>query len=181
MEATGTIRVGESAAALAYIKGRRGVSPRQSKAVLVLCMVATGVPVAIWAANSWMFGLIAVEAVLAGLVVGLFAIQALMGPSLRKALAARGQSETLAMSLRLSADGLVQDLGDVVLSARWACVTDVFRTRKYWVFLVQSSAIVLPRRFFATPEAERAFLAEVVARMPETARARSGDAVAAAG
>ncbi|WP_439471859.1 hypothetical protein [Brevundimonas sp.] len=57
----------------------------------------------------------------------------------------------------------------------------MFRTRKYWVFLVQSSAIVLPRRFFETPEAERAFLGAAMARMPETARARSGDAVAAAG
>jgi len=44
------------------------------------------------------------------------------------------------------------------------------------VFLVQSSAMVLPRRFFASPEAERAFIAEALSHMTEAARARSPDA-----
>ncbi|RYF89446.1 MAG: YcxB family protein [Caulobacteraceae bacterium] len=181
MEATGIMAVGESAAALAYIRTRRGLSPRQSKAILLLGMLAVGLPVAAWTSGSWLFGVLAVEGAIAGLIVGVLIVHALTGPTLRKALATRGQSATLPMTLRLSPASLTQDLGDVILTARWSCLTDVFRTPKHWVFLIQSSAIVLPRHFFATAEAERVFLAEVVARMPEAARARSADAVRAAG
>ncbi|WP_206185949.1 YcxB family protein [Sphingosinicella sp. BN140058] len=99
-----------------------------------------------------------------------------MGPSMRRALARRGQAYEQPLTLRLTPEGLDYDLGDVRMTARWACVTDFYRTRKYWVFLVQSSAMVLPRRFFASAEAERAFIAEALSRMTQTAQARSSDA-----
>jgi len=108
--------------------------------------------------------------------LGALIIRALMGPSMRKALAARGQACEQVLTLRLTDDAIIYDLGDLSMTARWACVTDLYRSPKHWVFLVQSSAMVLPRRFFMTPEAERDFIGEAMAMMSDAARARSPDA-----
>lgn len=176
MEATGVLAVGESATALAYIKARRGLSPRQVKVILLVCMSAIGIPVGAWASGSWSAAAMSVEFAIVGLGVGLLAVQRLAGPSLRKALAERGQAYEQSLTLRLTPEGLVYDLTDLTMTVRWPCVTDLYQTRKHWVFLVQSSAMVLPRRFFATPEAERDFIVEARSRMTDAARARSPDA-----
>jgi hypothetical protein len=96
---------------------------------------------------------------------------------MRRALAKRGQGYEQALTFRLTPETIAFDLADLTMTARWSCVTDLYRTRKYWVFLVQSSVMVLPRRFFATAEAEREFIAEALSRMTDAARARSPDAV----
>jgi hypothetical protein len=179
MEATGVLAVGETTAAMAYVKGRQGVSPRQMKVILVVCMLAVGIPVGAWLSGSWFAAAMSVEFAILGL--GLVAIQWLIGPSMRKALAERGQAYEQPLTLRLTPEALIYDLADVTMTARWPSVTDLFQTRKYWVFLVQSSAIVLPRRFFTTPEAERDFIVEAASRMTEAARARSPDAARIAG
>ncbi|MEG3176089.1 YcxB family protein [Sphingomonas sp. RB3P16] len=176
MEASGFIVVGESASAMAYIKGRRGISPRLMKAILFACMAAVGISVGAWASESWFAATVSVEFAFLGLGVGLVIIQTLAAPSLRKALADRGQASEQALTFRLTPDALVYDLAELTMIARWPCVTDLYRTRKYWVFLVQSSAMVLPRRFFATPQAERDFIGAAMSRMSDAARARSPDA-----
>ncbi|MDB5676386.1 MAG: hypothetical protein JWM65_3368 [Sphingomonas bacterium] len=181
MEATGVLNVGESTTAMAYIKVRRGLSPRQAKVILLVCMLAVGIPVGAWASGSWFAATMSVEFTLIGLGLGLLIIQTLAGPSMRKALAARGQAYEQALTLRLTPEALVYDLADLTMTARWPCVTDLYRTRRYWVFLVQSSAMVLPRRFFTTPEAERDFIVEATSRMTDAARARSPDAATLVG
>ncbi len=181
MEATGVLTIGESTTALAYIKARRGVSPRQVKAILLVCMLAVGIPVGAWASESWFSAAMSVESTIIGLGVGLLIVQRLAGPSMRKALAQRGQSYDQPLTLRLTPEALVYDLADLTMTARWPCVTDLYQTRKHWVFLVQNSAIVLPRRFFATREAERDFIVEATSRMTDAARARSPDATKVVG
>ncbi|MDE8653970.1 YcxB family protein [Novosphingobium sp. H3SJ31-1] len=161
---------------MAYIKARRGVSPRQIKLLLLVCMLAVGIPVGAGASGSWLAAAISVEFAFLGLGVGVLIVQRLAGPSMRKALAARGQAYEQALTLRITPEALVYDLADLTMTARWPCVTDLYQTRKYWVFLVQSSAMVLPRRFFTTPEAERDFIVEATSRMTDAARARSPDA-----
>ncbi len=181
MEATGILGVGETTAALAYIKGRRGVSPRQMKVILVACMLAVGIPLGAWMSGSWSAAAMSVEFAVVGLGVGLMAIQLLAGPSKRKALAERGQAYEQSLTLRLTSEAMIYELADLTMTARWPSVTDLYQTRKYWVFLVQSSAMVLPRRFFTTPEAERDFIVEAMSRMTEAARARSPDAIRVVG
>lgn len=176
MEVTGVLAAGESTSAMGYVKARRGVSPRQMKGIILVCMLAVGIPLGAWASGSWLAAALSVEFAILGLGVGLLIVQRLAGPSTRKALAERGQTYEQSLTLRLSPEGLVYDLGDLKMIARWPCVTDLYQTRKHWVFLVQSSAMVLPRRFFATPEAERDFIVEASSRMTEAARARSPDA-----
>jgi hypothetical protein len=176
MEATGLLSAGESTTAMAYIKARRGISPRQMKAILLVCMLAIGIPIGAWVSGSWLDALVSVEFAFIGLGLGLLIIQRLAGTSLRKALAERGQAYEQVLTFRLTPETLIYDLGDLTMAARWPCVTDLYQTRKYWVFLVQSSAMVLPRRFFATPEAERDFIVAAMSRMTNAALARSPDA-----
>ncbi len=176
MEATGLLAAGESTTAMAYIKARRGISPRQMKVTLLVCVLAIGIPIGAWASGSWLATIISVEFAFFGLAVGVVVIQRLAGPSLRKALAKRGIAYEQSLTFRLTSEAIVYDLGDLTMTARWRCVTDLYQTRKYWVFLVQSSTMVLPRRFFATPEAERDFIIEATSRMTEAACARSPDA-----
>lgn len=176
MEATGVLAVGESAVAMAYVKARRGLSPRQVKGILLICVLAIGIPLAAWASGSWIAAILSVEAAIVGLVIGVVIIQRLTGPSMRKALAERGQSYELTLTLRLTPEALVYDLADFTITARWRCVTDLYQTKKHWVFLVQSSTVVLPRRFFSTPDAEREFISEAISRMTDAARSRSPDA-----
>jgi hypothetical protein len=164
---------GESTTVMTYIKGRRGVSPRQMKLVLLICVLAIGIPVGGWVSGSWTAAAISVEFAFIGAWVGLLIIQRLASSSMRKALATRGQAYEQPLTLRLTPEALVYDLGDLTMTANWRCVTDLFQTRKYWVFLVQSSAMVLPRRFFPTSEAEQTFIAEAMSRMTDAARARS--------
>ncbi len=181
MEASGILAAGESNAAMAYVKARRGVSPRQMKAILLVCMLALGIPLGTWASGSWLNAMMSVDFAIGGLVLGVLIVQGLAGPAMRKALVERGQRYELALTFRLTPEALVYDLTDLTMTAGWQCVTDLYRTRKYWVFLVQSSAMVLPRRFFATPEAEREFIGEAMSRMTVAARARSPDAVRVVG
>lgn len=176
MEAMGVLAAGETTAAMAYIKARRGVSPRQMKVILLLCMLVVGIPIGAWATGSWLDATISVEFSFIGLGLGVLIIQRLAGPSLRKALADRGQAYEQALTLRLTPEVLIYDMADLTMTARWSCVTDLYQTRKYWVFLVQSSAMVLPRRFFATPQAEHDFIVEAMSHMTDVARARSPDA-----
>lgn len=139
-------------------------------------MLAVGIPMGAWLSGSWFAAMVSVDFTIIGLAVGGLIIQRAIGPTLRKAPAQRGQAYEQALTFRLTDDTLAYDLDDVTMAARWACVTDLYRAPKHWVFLVQSSAMVLPRRFFATAEAERAFIAEALSRMTEPARARSPDA-----
>jgi hypothetical protein len=176
MEVTGVLAAGETTTAMAYIKGRRGISPRQMKLILLVCMLAIGIPIGAWASGSWVAATVSVEFAFIGLGVGLLVIQRLAGPSMRKALVKRDQAYEQPLTLHLMTEALVYDLGELTMTANWRCVTDLFKTRRYWVFLVQSSAMILPRRFFTTPEAELHFIAEAMSRMTDAARARSPDA-----
>lgn len=84
MEVTGVLAAGESTAALAYIKARRGLSPRQVKGILLACMLAVGIPVGAWASGSWLAAAMSVESALIGVGVGLLVVQMLATPSVRK-------------------------------------------------------------------------------------------------
>ena len=176
VEASGVLAAGESSAAMAYIKARRGVSPRQTKLILVFCMLGVGIPVGAWSSGSWLDAALAVEFAVVGLIVGALVIQRIGPRLMRKALTKRGQAYEQQLTVHLTPEAIVYDLADLTMTARWSCVTDLYQTREYWVFLVQSSAMVLPRRFFATREEEMNFIAQAISRMPAAAQERSPDA-----
>ncbi|WP_313454180.1 YcxB family protein [Brevundimonas sp.] len=176
MEVSGVLKGGETTAALAYIKARRGLSPRQIKLGLVVCLLAV-VVVCMMGVFGWWYGaVVAAAAAAMGLFVGLVFLQLISKPAYKRALAARRVSYDLPLRLRLAPEHLIHEMGDVTQSARWLSVTDLYRTRHHWVFLVQHGAMVLPRCFFDTPEAESVFIAHALTAMTDEARARSPDA-----
>lgn len=177
---TGMLEAGETTRALAYVKGRNGLSPRWRLVMLLCSMIAVGVPVGKLVSGSWLSALLTVEFTIVGLIGGALLFERVWIRTMRKALVERGQPTETRLTFRLAPDGPAYDLEALVMTARWDAVTDLFRTRHHWIFLAQGGAMVLPRRFFATPEAERAFIAAAVARMSEPARGRSPDAVALA-
>jgi len=93
----------------------------------------------------------------------------------------RGQPLVLPIRLEVRDDALIYDLGGVHQTIDWSCVTDLFPTKGYWVFLAQASPVFAPVRLFADAEAERSFVAAGLDRMTPAARQRSSKAVALAG
>lgn len=129
-----------------------------------------------WVYGWWSGVVVAAAAAEMGLLVGLVCLQVISKPAYKRALAARGVSYDLPLRLKLASEHLIHELGDMTQSARWVSVTDLYRTRHHWVFLVQHGAMVLPRRFFDTSEAESVFIAHALTAMTDEARARSPDA-----
>lgn len=61
----------------------------------------------------------------------------------------------------------------------WPGVTEIAPMRKrHWLIILAGSGYVIPRRFFANVEAERAFIRDALGHMSEAARGRSKKAVA---
>lgn len=118
MEVSGSIAVGEGAAALVRIGGRLGLSIRQRLLVLLVCMVGIGMPLAAWASGSRLDALLGVEGALIGLFVGVLIVWRLDRPLMRKALARRGQSAKHRLTVWLMADTLAFEVDDVTTTAR---------------------------------------------------------------
>jgi hypothetical protein len=95
----------------------------------------------------------------------------------RRRMEDRGLSRRFPYSVTVDDQGLAIQSGRIRKTAEWASVTEVFKARSYWVFLVQMEAWVAPARLFPDLAAERAFIAAALARMSEGARKRSPEAV----
>ncbi|MDH7640522.1 hypothetical protein [Sphingomonas oryzagri] len=105
---------------MAYIKARRGVSPRQTKLILLIFMLAVGVPVGAWASGSWLDAGLSVEFAVVGLIVGALVVQRIARSLMRKALTERGQAYEQRLTFRLAPEGIVYDLTDLTMTARWS-------------------------------------------------------------
>jgi hypothetical protein len=94
----------------------------------------------------------------------------------RRQLVARGLPAEIPVSMTVAPDALIYDVADVRHIAKWNAVTEIFPSRGYWLFMVNSAVWTLPRRLFADHPAERAFIASALEHMSEDARNRSGAA-----
>src|SRR5450755_3300874 len=90
----------------------------------------------------------------------------------------RGLDVRLPYELRLTDAGLTLVCGGLVKTADWANVTEMFKVRRYWVFLVQMEPWFAPMRFFPTTADEKSFVQAAVARLSDGALGRSKSAVA---
>ena len=95
----------------------------------------------------------------------------------RRRFASRGMPLELRLRLEVTPEALVYEIGAIRNIVGWSAVTELFAKKNYWIFIAQGSALFAPKRFFASSEAEKAFLAAALARMNEAARVRSPDAV----
>ena len=95
----------------------------------------------------------------------------------RRQMGARGLDIRFAYDVRFDDAGMTQCCGGLTKTAAWSAVTDLFKARDYWVFLVQMEPWVVPIRLFADCDEERAFLRDALAYMAPAARDRSSQAV----
>jgi hypothetical protein len=90
----------------------------------------------------------------------------------------KGHPPLFQLEMDVTPEALLYRLGDVRQTAPWSAVSELFESRGYWIFLVQSSPFFAPKRFFENRAAEKAFLRAALECMSEDARSRSQQAVA---
>jgi Na+/proline symporter len=115
---------------------------------------------------------------IAGTVLYVFLGKRLAMYRFRKRFKDRGLPLNLPLKMEIAPDALVYQLGEVRSSANWIAVTELFYSRGYWIFLVQSSPYFAPERFFANEKAEWIFIKEALSHMSEQARSNSPSAIA---
>lgn len=153
----------------------------------MLGMTASGLllallPLTITLANIMVITALAFVLPLIGGASGLWLGYRRLGTILHKAyhaeLAQRGSPATADCEWTVGVDGLVTRSGRGWGTTRWGAISEVFRADAYWIVLADLSANTIPRRAFADETAERAFIGELLARLPALARKRSREAAA---
>ncbi len=90
---------------------------------------------------------------------------------------ARGLPDTNTLSYTIDEDALVVAGAASTTRLRWAYVGELAPAGKgYWLLPAAGLFYYLPRRFFATPETEAAFINAMLTRMTPAARDRSAEA-----
>jgi hypothetical protein len=90
----------------------------------------------------------------------------------------RGVPDPMPLSVETTGEAVLFSLGAVTMRIPWTEVSELTRSRTRWVFMANYSAVGVPRRLFPNPQAERAFVADALARISPEARTRSRDAAA---
>jgi hypothetical protein len=92
--------------------------------------------------------------------------------------AERGQQDPMAMRWIVGDEAFVVVQQGQETRIAWEGVSEVAPARRHWLVLANMAAHCVPRSCFTDVVAERAFVASIVAQLPEAARARSPEAVA---
>jgi hypothetical protein len=151
----------------------------------MLGLVAAGLllvllPLTITLGNTLVFAALAFVFPLIGGVAGLWLGQRRLGTIFDKAyhaeLAQRGSPAEADCEWELGENGIVSRSARGDTTTRWEAINEVFRAGEFWIVLADVTALTIPRRAFADEAAERAFIAALLARLPQLARERSRDA-----
>lgn len=93
-------------------------------------------------------------------------------------MAERGLDLKFQQTLTVTDENLTLDSGRVRRVADWAAVTELFKTKDYWIFLVHMEPWFAPSRFFADKAEEKAFIRDALSHLSDEARTRSREAKA---
>lgn len=95
---------------------------------------------------------------------------------------ARGYKDVIPIRFAVAEDGFHVTAEFARTHVSWPGVSEIAPMRKrHWLFITAGSGFVIPRRFFAGVEAERAFIRAALGHLGEAARARSKEAAAFVG
>ena len=95
-----------------------------------------------------------------------------------KAWLARGVAAVSQVTYRIDDAGMAIDNDVAQTRLAWSGISQIAPGVGSWLFIGPGQAWFLPRRLFAEPATERAFLAACLERMSPEAKARSNEAVA---
>lgn len=87
-----------------------------------------------------------------------------------------GSPPTFLTRLRIDDEGLSADNNRLSIRASWPAIHFLVKTDDHWVAQADSMTIVIPRRAFAEPAAETAFIRAILERISPEARRRSDNA-----
>lgn len=186
---TGDMEAGEARAAMAAIGGRQ----RGSNSFYYLlqgALIVAGVATAF--ALRFSVNLLAKHEVVdltaasgLGAAAGAIAYIAFCRPYVikrfRRSMTDRGLAVRFPQTLTISEDAITLVTGAITRTAEWTAVTEIFKTKNYWIFLVQMEPWFAPARFFSDEEAEKAFIRTAISRLSNEARDRSKAAARYAG
>jgi hypothetical protein len=110
-----------------------------------------------------------------------FAYLAWRERAVKRIWADRGETDSWPMEWIVDETGftIIQPAQQTTIA--WAAVSEIFPARKHWLILANTAAHCVPKHCFADAAAERAFIAEALARLSPAARKRSPEAIAFAG
>lgn len=126
---------------------------------------------------GWLFAPALIASAVIGTVAGLGAGRAWAIRFARRALGSRGLTSPVPVYFELTPEGITTRTGRSETRAPWSAVSDLLKAGPYWVAIIESCPAYLPRRLFATPADEKAFVSEMLERMTPDAKSRSTDAV----
>jgi hypothetical protein len=175
---SGTIRIGEAQATVAATaKRQRGAA--WSYFAIMFGLWSGGAVIG-WAVG-WALRVDVILAACAGALIGLLSYRPLSSRLVvwrfRRHLTGTGTPLDMPARLEMTPEALIYTVAAVEKRATWAAVSELFRAKGYWIFMVQSEPWFAPDHFFATDADQRAFLREALAHMSQEARARSREAV----
>ena len=115
-----------------------------------------------------------------GMLIGVIVYTRLCRPWLvrrfRQRMTERALDLRASYRLEINDDGLVSEHNQLRKAADWSIVSELFRLRDYWVFLVYMEPWLVPVRFFKSVSEEQAFIRAALQQMTPEARARSPEA-----
>jgi hypothetical protein len=168
---SGTMKLGEADATRRDIARRYQMGGTEGY-FLLLAMVLAGAAAGalIWRAPGMAIGVACAFIAYWG-IANRFALK-----RFRTEMVARGLPAEFPVEMALTPETLTYHVGDVQHIAKWSAVTEIFASRGFWLFMVDSAAWALPGRLFADKAAERAFIAAALEHLSDAARERSRSA-----
>ncbi|NBW08199.1 MAG: YcxB family protein [Caulobacteraceae bacterium] len=184
MNIEGTIRPAEGARWAAKACGRLTGYPWSLVLTVFITLLGVGVAIVLAAVLTILFDelealgtpIMIVLAIPATLLAARI-VQKINVSRFRKALAVRGVPMDLPTRIEILPEGWSYGLGEVTTLGPWSAISEVFPTGPYWILMNQGSLLYVPKRYFDSAEAERAFVAEVLTHLSPEAVARSQAAV----
>ena len=181
-EASGVFRLGENWAS-SFVLARRFFGWRQLVSWGLLVAYLVGLPfvkalldlVPVPRQYAYVFGL-------CGIIVYAVGVMALWITVRRrlsiKILESRGVPNPLVTTFAATPAGMIISTALGETRVNWSAVSELIKTRRYWLIVGGSLGYSLPRRFFDSPETERAFIAVVTGQLSDAALKRSRKALA---
>jgi YcxB-like protein len=96
--------------------------------------------------------------------------------SLIRSWIARGAANPTSISFKASEAGLEMEGIASTTLLHWSAVSEILPTKRHWIFIGNSLAYTLPKRFFPDHATEQAFIRTAMSHLGEAARARSRQA-----
>lgn len=137
-------------------------------------------PLSITLGNVLLFAGVAFVLPLLGSAIGLYLgnsrLRTVLDRVYHQALYDRSSPAEAECEWEVLPEGLALRSDRVTLLHTWPSISEVLRHGEYWIALADMTSVTIPRRIFASEDAERAFLAALLGHISEKALARSKDA-----